>query len=83
MIDIAKSQTKVGHRVLLVFDLTQHSRDSDLLNKLNIYLECGYVNKNRDTYVLRVRKFQDIEDKIIPFFKKYSIRGIKSRDFKD
>lgn len=31
----------------------------------------------------RVSKFSDISAKIIPFFKKYPIFGIKSKDFTD
>ena len=31
----------------------------------------------------RVSKFSDLSEKIIPFFKKYPIVGIKSKDFED
>lgn len=31
----------------------------------------------------RVEKFKDILEKIIPFFKKYPIKGIKAKDFSD
>jgi len=31
----------------------------------------------------RVTKFFDIENKIIPLLKKYSILGVKSKDFED
>ena len=31
----------------------------------------------------RVYKFQDVEAKIIPFFHKYKIRGVKAEDYSD
>jgi hypothetical protein len=30
-----------------------------------------------------VTKFEDLTDKVIPFFKKYSVTGVKSKDFLD
>jgi hypothetical protein len=32
---------------------------------------------------LQIAKFTDINEKIIPFFEKYSIEGVKSLDFED
>ena len=48
-----------------------------------IYLGCGYVIKDRDSYNFRVTKHDDIVEKIIPYFKKYKIHGVKSLDFAD
>ena len=48
-----------------------------------IYLECGNLTKDRDSYSFRVTKFKDIAEKIIPFFKKYTIHGVKALDFAD
>ena len=50
---------------------------------LIIYLECGYVIKDRDNYKFCVTKFKDIAEKIIPFFKKHRIIGVKALDFED
>lgn len=47
------------------------------------YLQCGYITKNRETFDLKVTKFDDIVNKIIPFFKKYPILGVKALDFSD
>ena len=48
-------------------------------------LKCGniYRKTGRDVYDLRVSKFGDITSKIIPFFKKHQIIGVKARDFED
>ena len=47
------------------------------------YLDCGWVRKNRSSYVYEVTKFSDIENKIITFFSKYPVLGVKSKDFQD
>ena len=86
MIFIYKSKTRVGYAVKLVFSITQHSRDSDLMKMLIIYLECGYIIKDRDCSKFIVTKSQDIQNKIIPFFsaKKHPrsyADGVKGEDF--
>ncbi len=85
-IDIYKSKTnKIGSGVTLKFLLSQHLRDSFLIESLVDYLGCGRVVRplsyNHVTYV--VSKFTDINDKIIPFIQKYPIIGNKNLDFKD
>jgi len=44
---------------------------------------CGNVVQNRETFDFIVTKFPDLENKIIPFFKKYPIHGVKTKDFED
>lgn len=80
---VAKSpHTKTGYRVVLRFLITQHNRDIPLLKSFITYLECGRVESispSASNFV--VTKFSDITDKIIPFFDKYAIHGIKSLDY--
>jgi hypothetical protein len=49
------------------------------------YLDCGhyYPSNNRESGYLRVTRFSDIEDIIIPFFDKYLILGVKALDYAD
>lgn len=47
------------------------------------YFDCGYLRKDRESFRQRVEKFYDIENKIIPFFIKYPIVGVKAQDFLD
>ncbi len=72
-------------QIKLRFTITQHSRDEKLLRSLVSYLECGrYVlRKNKDYGDFIVTKFNDINMKIICFFKKYPILGVKALDFGD
>jgi hypothetical protein len=49
------------------------------------YLDCGniIIRSNQNIVEFRVYKFSDILNKIIPFFKKYPILGVKGQDFAD
>jgi LAGLIDADG endonuclease len=47
------------------------------------YFNCGNIYKSRESFVYRVEKFSDIENKIIPFFNKYKIQGVKYLDYID
>ena len=44
---------------------------------------CGKIYLHKEGVHFRVTKYSDLSDKIIPFFQKYSIIGIKALDFKD
>jgi len=67
----------------LIFKLSQHSRDEQLMRSLIQYWDCGNVYKYREAIEFRIHKFSDITDKIIPFFNKYPIHGIKALDYAD
>ena len=83
LIKVTPSKTKVGQRVQLVWQLTQDSRDAKLMVYIKELLGCGNVYKNRTWIDFKVTKFDDIQNKIIPFFKKYAVKGIKSKNFDD
>jgi len=78
-----KAKTKIGEAVKIVFQLTQHVRDEQLMRSFIDYFNCGSIFKSRESFVYRVEKFSDIQNKIIPFFKKYKIQGIKFLDYLD
>ena len=78
---ITKSPTRVGYAVCLVYQLAQHIRDEKLFLSFIAFFNCGIISKRGKVIDLTVTKFQDIEDKIIPFFKKYKITGVKAQDF--
>ena len=81
---IYKSKTNIGEAVQLKFDLAQHSRDSEILISLKNYIGCGAVNKHFENAVMfTTTKFSDITEKILPFFDKYKIIGVKFQDYQD
>ena len=68
----------------LIFKITQHIRDADLLKELINYFNCGYYKystKNAGDFI--VTKFNDINTIIISFFNKYPLLGSKLKDFFD
>jgi hypothetical protein len=82
---IPKSKAKTGFTVTLCLQITQHSRDAELVKGLIGYLGCGryfYDSKGEGVDFL-VTRLPDISEKIIPFFTKYPIEGVKAKDFAD
>lgn len=75
------TEYKPSGQILLRFTLTQHSRDSLLMNIFTQSLGCGRLNKVSNLARLVVTKFSDIQLKIIPFFAKYSLQGSKRQDY--
>ena len=74
LIYIAKNnKSRLGSKMQLNFKLTQHCRDELLMRSLIEYFNCGNVYLRGDALDFRVAKFTDIENKIIPFYKKYPI----------
>jgi len=69
----------------LVFQVTQHSRDIELMKRLISFFECGRyaLRSNKDYGDFLVTTFSDINEKIIPFFQKYKIEGVKAYNFAD
>lgn len=84
-INITKSKSNlIGHQVSLLFALTQHTRDRVLLENIKQYLCCGEVKHSTSrptTLTFKVVNFSNNIEKIIPFFRKYGIIGIKREDF--
>ena len=75
--------TKSGYQAILVFSISQHLRDSDLMKNIVKYLGCGnFRPRHKKSYgEISVQKFSDIVTKIIPLFDEYPIRGDKAQDF--
>ena len=77
----------------MIFGTCLHSKDRELLIGMAKYLKILpelednnkyiYESKSLDNSLLQIKKFSDIELKIIPFFEKYPILGVKSLDFLD
>lgn len=83
LVTIFKSKTVVGYAVRLTFQLTQHTRDEQLLLNVVNYLGCGKVYRDKEAYIFKITKLSEIHDTIIPFFFKYPVLGVKSEDFHD
>jgi len=81
-VKIANLATKKGP-VQLKWTLSQHSRDRLLFNNLIQYLGCGKLEETPIIVRLVISKFEDIQEKVLPFFAKYPLLGSKKQDFDD
>ena len=79
----ANDKRKAGYAVSLIFGLSQHIKDIELLERLAKYLECGRIKKhnNRDIAEWVITDFEDLNLKLIPFLTKYTLSGVKLLDF--
>lgn len=66
---------KAGGRIMLVFVLTQHIRDLALIKCLGDFFGCGQWYSYKEYAEFKCKNFNDISEKIIPFFLKYPILG--------
>lgn len=79
------STCKIGKSVTLKFQIAQHRRDTELMESLTTVLGCGRIELNlaRSAVYFLVLRYQDISDKVIPFFDRYPIKGVKESDYSD
>lgn len=79
------SAYKSGSQVKLTFTIVQHYRNEKLLKSLVEYWGCGkyYVRREGFACDFVVTKLSDITEKILPFFDKYPIQGLKKLDYLD
>lgn len=68
--------------VEVIFSISQHSRDEYLMGSLVNYLGAGRLSKSKNAVYYTCSRFSDIWDKILPFFSKFEVLGVKSLDFK-
>lgn len=73
-----------GFQISLEFSIAQQIRDKELLKSFVNYLCCGklYSYPDQPWVSYKCTKISDIESKIIPYFEKHKIYGVKSEYFK-
>ncbi len=89
-VSIIKNKTsKLGWQVFPEFVITQGEKSLDALTLFKDYFNCGKIFKNNryDDHkenLLRfcVRSMDDLNEKIIPFFRSNSLKTAKRKDFK-
>lgn len=82
---ITKSKSDLKKfNIALVFSISQHVLDLLLFEHIIEYLNCGIIEQvstRKNSMVYVVYKFSDIVEKIIPFFEKNPLLGIKRLDY--
>jgi len=74
---------KTTDNIGLRYVITQHSKDSVLLDNISNYLGCGKCYFSRNEVNLTVSTLSDINNKIIALFNKYPLLGTKKEDYLD
>ena len=67
----------------LWFNIAQHSREELLIKSLVEYLGCGIVYSYPDVITFNIFSLSDLRNKLVPFFEKYPIKGVKALDYSD
>ena len=82
-VGIYKNPTmKTGYQVLPEFRIVQHKVDVRVLYAIKKFFSCGVVRVNHDgRYEIRIRNFNCLKNKIVPFFEKYKLHTKKRFDF--
>lgn len=76
---------KTLNKTWLSFYITQHTRDSELMESIVKYLDCGKVFKRSSQLAVdfKVMKFEEVINKVIPFLQKYPLQSAKQENFLD
>jgi len=69
------------HSIKLAFYVTQHERDTQLIESFQKFFTCGTSTSDRRTKTFWVQHFNNNYNIIIPFFTQYKIRGVKYLNF--
>lgn len=71
----------IGWKVDLSFNVSQ--RDANIPKMFQQILDCGTIRYRKDgVCYFEVRKFSDIQDKVIPFFDRFPLKSKKLDDYK-
>nr|AFN16312.1 LAGLIDADG homing endonuclease [Ophiostoma brevicolle] len=78
-------KSKLGKAVQLVFKLTQHVRDKNLLLNIVNLLGCGRLELRKSNLAcdLTVTSIKDFKEYIVPFFESYTLVGQKLYNYND
>src|SRR3989344_4886989 len=88
-VSVFKNATTVaGVQIFPEFVVTQGAKSLLALKNLQDFFSCGRIYENRrkdnhreNLYRYCVRSRKDLQEKIIPFFKKYPLKTSKQQDF--
>jgi hypothetical protein len=79
---VRQKSMKLGFQVLAEFTIVQHERDIQVLHAFSDYFKIGVVSRNHgDRQMYRVRGLSKLNQTIVPFFEKHSLKTKKRVDF--
>ena len=74
-------------QVITEFHVSQNPGGKNVLEEFRKRLDCGYLKPNHaknpkdKSWILIVKDRKELQQKVIPFFKKYSLHTSKQKDF--
>ena len=77
---------KFGWKIIPEFHINQSYLRKNILEEIRKYFNCGYIQANHarnekdTTFVYVVRRREDLDKKIIPFFEEYPLRSKKHKN---
>ena len=80
-----RSDIKVGYQIGCQFQITQHVKSIRVLYLIKYFFNCGTVriqDKNCNTWKFVITNPNDIENTLIPFLNKYTLKSSKYLDYK-
>ena len=84
LVSFSKREKMILHlEVRPSFTVSQHQRSKKVLFTLQEYFNCGTIrfNKSDETWKYEVRSLDNLLEKIIPHFEKFSLQTSKAQDF--
>jgi hypothetical protein len=79
----AGKNMEIDSYVSLLFKITQHNRDIELIKLIVKFFNCGFIVKETNAANFHCKNTKDILEKIIPFFEKNPLLGNKRLDYAD
>lgn len=78
---IAAKTTKIGYTVRLIYQITVHPNDIEILHRIKAFFNVGQIVHTRHYVSYRVTNFSDIINVIIPHFCAYPLQSTKVISF--
>ena len=76
------AEMTMGVQVLPELTIVQHKRDVQVLHAIKQFFGCGVVRTNHgDRMCYRVRKLENLRERIIPFFDQHPLKTRKRQDY--
>ena len=78
-----RSKLRTRLEVRPSFSVSQNGDRSEVLEIFQKTLDCGTIRPDRSDKTLKfeVRNLGDLQEKVIPFFKRYRLKSSKNKDF--
>lgn len=81
-------QIRTDNRIVLRFFIIQRFDNKELLEEVHKFFKVGYVyrkfqgnDKHKTSFVYEVTKQDEVQNTIVPFFKRHPLQGIKQKSF--